>query len=130
MTSSFYYNYLNTNFAKSSALCLNKADEVQEELQQIQIEVQNHIKHLGIYQGETIQSTLNETIRTTEAKLIKQRILATSPPTDMLHRSILVNMAFIPLFNHIFMALPVHDTILDELNMEVQNSEKEKKIIS
>jgi hypothetical protein len=37
-------------------------------------------KHLGIYLGKTIERTIEETMRNTEAKRIKRRILATTPP--------------------------------------------------
>jgi hypothetical protein len=50
-----------------------------------------------------------------DPKAIERRILATTPPTDMLHRALLVNLAFTPIYNHVFMALPVTSNHTDEL---------------
>jgi len=110
---------LNINMSKSKALCINTSEEVQEGLQNLQINTPTHVKHLGIYLGENIQSTVNETMRQTEVKAIKRRILATTPPTDLLHRALLVNTAFTPIYNHILMALPIPQTILKEIDAEV-----------
>ncbi len=40
-------------------------------------------------------------------------------PTDMLHRALLVNLAFIPIYNHVFMALPITNNYIDELQKAV-----------
>jgi hypothetical protein len=54
-----------------------------------------------------------------DPKAIERRILATTPPTDMLHRALLVNLAFTPIYNHVFMALPVTSNHTDELQKAV-----------
>jgi hypothetical protein len=69
-------------------------------------------KHLGLYLGKIIESTMECTMRNTEPKRIKSRILGTTSPTDLLHRALLINTALIPIYNHIFMALPVHQEIM------------------
>ncbi len=45
-----------------------------------------------------------------DPKAIKRRILATTPPTDILHGAVLINMALIPIYKHVFMALPFGKT--------------------
>ena len=52
-------------------------------------------------------------------RAIKRRILATTPPTDLLHRALLINTAFLPLYNHVFMAIPIHSEFCDELFKDV-----------
>ena len=59
-------------------------------------------------------------MRQIQPKTIKRRILATTPPTDLLHRSRLINSAFIPIYNHVLMALPVTKDHLDTLDKEVR----------
>jgi hypothetical protein len=59
------------------------------------------------------------TMKNTEPKRIKRRILGTTPPTDLLHRALLINTALIPIYNHIFMALPVHQETMKKLHQEV-----------
>jgi hypothetical protein len=54
-----------------------------------------------------------------DPKAIERQILATTPPTDMLHRALLVNLAFTPIYNHVFMALPVTSNHTDELQKAV-----------
>jgi hypothetical protein len=54
-----------------------------------------------------------------DPKAIERRILATTPPTDMLHRALLVNMAFTPIYYHVFMALPITNNHIDELQKAV-----------
>ncbi len=58
-------------------------------------------------------------MRKTEAKHIKRRILATTPPTDLLHRALLINSALIPIYNHIFMALPTQEDHIKDLQQEI-----------
>jgi len=110
---------INTN--KSTALCINTPDCIQEGLQLLGINTAPQCKHLGIHLGETIQTTILETMRQVDTKLIRRRILATTPPTDMLHRAQLVNMAFTPILNHILMVLPVQKSTLLELDKEIRD---------
>ena len=90
-------------------------------LQNSQINTTAHSKHLGFYLGEAMQATVLETLRHADLKLMKRRILATTHPTDMLHREQLVNMAFTPILNRILMALPISDNPLQELDKEVRD---------
>jgi exonuclease III len=112
---------LSINRMKSSALCINTAQEVVEGLQQLQIHTPTSVKHLGLHLCETMSATIIETLRHTDSKLIQRRILATTPPTDLLHRALLVNTAYMPVINHVLMALPVPCTILTEMDYEVRN---------
>jgi hypothetical protein len=54
-------------------------------------------------------------MRNLEAKRIKRRIFATTPPTDLLHRALLINSALIPIYNHIFMAHPTQEDLQQEI---------------
>jgi hypothetical protein len=54
-----------------------------------------------------------------DPKAIKRRILATTPPTDVLHRAVLINVALVPIYNHVFMALQVGKSYTDELQKEI-----------
>jgi hypothetical protein len=54
-----------------------------------------------------------------EPKAVKRRILATTPPTDTLHRATLVTTALIPVYNHVFMALPVEPQHTESLFSEI-----------
>ena len=111
---------LNINTRKSTALCINTSEEVKEGLREMGIQTPTTIKHLGLYLGETMESTVQETMRQIQPKTIKRRILATTPPTDLLHRARLINSAFIPIYNHVLMALPVTKGHLDTLDKEVR----------
>jgi hypothetical protein len=110
---------LNINIRKTTALCINTPPEVIQGLNQKGIETPENCKHLGIYLGKTIERTIEETMRNTEAKRIKRRILATTPPTDLLHRALLINTALIPIYNHIFMALPTQEDYMKDLQKEI-----------
>ncbi len=100
---------LNINIRKTTALCINTPPEIIQGLNQIGIEKPEVCKHLGIFIGKTIERTIENTMRNTEAKHIKRRILATTPPTHLLHRALLINSALILIYNHIFMALPTQE---------------------
>jgi hypothetical protein len=76
-------------------------------------------KHLGLHLGKSIEDTMKVTMRNTEPKRIKRRILGTTPPTDILHRALLINTALIPIYNHIFMALPVQKETMKRLHQEI-----------
>jgi hypothetical protein len=52
-------------------------------------------------------------------KAVKRRILATTPLTDILHRVTLINAAMVPMYNHVFMALPVAEEDLNTLHKEI-----------
>ena len=110
---------LNINIRKTTALCINTPPRVTQGLNEMGIETPENCKHLGLYLGKNIESTMECTMRNTEPKRIKRRILGTTPPTDLLHRALLINTALIPIYNHIFMALPVHQETMKKLHQEV-----------
>jgi hypothetical protein len=79
------------------------------------------IRHLGIELGPNMRSTISETLAKIDLKAAKRRILATAPPTDVLHRATLINSALIPLYNHVLMVLPAIETDLQHLYREVKS---------
>ncbi len=58
-------------------------------------------------------------MRNTEPKRIKRRILATTPPTELLHRALLIYSSLIPIYNYIFMALPTQEDHIKDLQQEI-----------
>jgi hypothetical protein len=111
---------LNVNRNKSQALCINTPEQVKEELRTLGIQTPDVLQHLGIQLSTTIENTVQATMEHTDPKLIKRRILATTPPTDLLHRALLINTAYIPIYNHILMALPLSTQNLEELDKGVR----------
>ncbi len=101
------------------ALCINTPQLLSENLQQLGMTTPNTIKHLGLHLSKTISATVLNTMEKIEPKAIKCRILATTPPTDILHRSTLVTTALIPVYNHVFMALPVEPRHTEPLFSEI-----------
>jgi hypothetical protein len=79
----------------------------------------DNIKHLGLHLGKTVASTVTITMSKIEAKIIKCRILATTPITDILHRATLVTTALIPFYNLVFMAPPVEPHHTENLFSEI-----------
>jgi hypothetical protein len=110
---------LNINVSKTTALCINTSRDVQEGLEQAGLALTNTAKHLGIHLAPTIEATVEATMAAIDPKAIERRILATTPPTDMLHRALLVNIAFTPIYNHVFMALPITSNYTDELQKAI-----------
>jgi hypothetical protein len=110
---------LNINVRKSTALCINTSPDLLQQLQQKGFKTPDYMRHLGIELGKTMENTVRETLHKIDLKSIKRRILATTPPTDILHRSTLINSAMTPLYNHIFMALPVTEQDLQPLTKEI-----------
>jgi hypothetical protein len=98
---------LNINIAKTTALCINSPDQLCEGLRHMGMTTPDNAKHLGILPGITMDSTVEVTMANIEPKLVKRRILAITPSTDVFHRATLVTTALIPVYNHVFMALPV-----------------------
>jgi hypothetical protein len=92
---------LNINVHKTTALCINTSREVREGLERTGLSLTNTAKHLGIYLAPTIEATVEATMAAIDPKAIERRILATTPPTDLLHRALLVNIAFTPIYNHV-----------------------------
>jgi hypothetical protein len=88
-------------------------------LEQAGLALTNTAKHLGIHLAPTIEATVEATMAAIDPKAIERRILATTPPTDMLHRALLVNIAFTPIYNHVFMALPITSNYTDELQKAI-----------
>jgi hypothetical protein len=76
-------------------------------------------KHLGIFLGRTIYSTVAVTMAHIKLKAIKRYILAITPPTDILHIATLINVTLLPVNNHVIMALPVEPEHTEELDKEV-----------
>jgi len=69
--------------------------------------------------AKTIEETVTQTMQKIEPKAIKRRIMATAHPANMLHKSILLNIAVQPIFNHAFMALPIFDDTVKNLFEEI-----------
>jgi hypothetical protein len=112
-------NGLNINIRKTIALCINTPPQIIQSLIQMGIETPDVCKHLGIFLGKTIEETMEATMRNTEPKQIKRRILATSPPTNLLHSALLISTALIPIYNQIFMALPTQAEHIKALHQEI-----------
>jgi hypothetical protein len=110
---------LNINITKTTALCINSSEQLCERLRHMGMATPDNAKHLGILLGKTMDSTVEVTMAAIEPKLIKRRILATTPPTDVLHRATLVTTALIPVYNHVFMALPVEPRHTESLFSEI-----------
>jgi hypothetical protein len=110
---------LNINLRKSSVLCINSPPALIQDFQRKGFATPNSMRHLGLQLSKTIEDTMRETLQKIDLKAIKQRILATSPPTDTLHRATLINSALVPLYNHVLMALPATEIDLDPLYREI-----------
>jgi hypothetical protein len=110
---------LNINLRKSSALCINTPEALVLDFQLRGFTTPDHMRHLGIELGKTIEDTVHGTLQKIDVKAIKRRIQATTPPTDTLHRATLINSALIPLYNHVFMALPITAEDIDPLQKEI-----------
>jgi hypothetical protein len=94
---------------------MNSPPALIQELQHKGFATPDSMKHLGIELGKTMEDTMRETLQKIDLKAIKRRILATSPPTDTLHRATLINSALVPLYNHVLMALSATETNLNPL---------------
>jgi hypothetical protein len=110
---------LNINVRKSTALCINTDRNIQEGLENAGLTITTSAKHLGIHLAPTIEATVEATMAAIDPKAIERRILATTPPTNILHRALLVNLAFTPIYNHVFMALPITSNHIDDLQKAV-----------
>jgi exonuclease III len=110
---------MKVNLKKTTALCINTPQNIIDKFHELNIETPEHIKHLGIYLGKTLESTIAETMAQISPKAIKRRILATSPPTDILHRATLIKTALLPIYNHVFMAVPVSSEHCESLFKEI-----------
>ena len=110
---------LNINISQSTALCINTDPAIVNIIQETGIQTPNNtIRYLGVQLGHTIEGSITATIAHINPKAIRRRILATTPPTDLLHRATLINRALIynyTLYNHVFMSLPVNNKITEEI---------------
>jgi hypothetical protein len=66
-----------------------------------------------------MDSTVEATKASIGPKLVKRRILSTTPLTDVLHRATLVTTALVPVYNHVFMALPIEPRHTEPLFSEI-----------
>ncbi len=64
-------------------------------------------------------STMEATMAHIEPKDIRQFIMPSESPTDMIHKATLITMALLPVYNHVFMALMVEPQHTIELYREV-----------
>ena len=110
---------LHINLTKSHALCINTNQQLEEELRQTGLEMPSTIPYLGIQLGHSIEQAVKATLEKTNPKSIKRRIMATTPPTDILHRATLINTALTPIYNHISMALPLNEEQMKTLYEDI-----------
>ena len=111
---------LNINIAKTSVLCINTNEEIVRSLRDIGLATPDNLKHLGIWLCKTMRDTISTTMNNIDNKAAQRRILATTPPTDILHRATLLNIAYMPLYNHVFMALPIPNEEADKIQQDIQ----------
>jgi hypothetical protein len=78
----------------------------------------DNIKHLDLHLGKTVASTVEASMAKIEPKLIKHGLLTTTPPTDILRKATLINTTLIPVYNHVFMVLPVEPKHTETLLMK------------
>ncbi len=102
-------------------ISINCDPELTHNLQNQGFSTPTTIRHLGIEQGAPIETTISETLSKIDLKTTKRRILATAPPTDILHRATLINSALTPLYNHALMALQVKEKDLIPLYKEIKS---------
>ncbi len=112
---------LHINLRKTNVLCINTPDHLLNALHEIGVNTPTTIKYLGIQLSTTLKDTINNTIHAVQSKSVRRRILATSTPTDMLHRSILLNRTLIPLYTHIFMSLPAFPDHIQQICTDITN---------
>jgi hypothetical protein len=62
---------------------------------------------------------MREILQKIKTKTLKSRILAMTPPTDILYRATLINSAIIPLYNNVLMALPATEEDLGPRYKEI-----------
>jgi hypothetical protein len=110
---------LNIIVRKSTILCINSTPALVRALQEKGFSAPNTMRHLGIELSINIQNTIKETISKIDLKTTKRRIMATSPPTEVLHRATLITSAIIPLYNHVLMAIPAREQDLQPLHKEI-----------
>jgi hypothetical protein len=79
----------------------------------------DNVKRQGILLGKSLDTTVAATMAHIEPNVIKRRLLATTPPTDILHKATLINVALVLVYNHDVMALPVAPQHTAELHKEV-----------
>jgi hypothetical protein len=80
------------------ALCINTPATLHEQLQLPGMKTPDNVKHFGPNVGKTTESTVKVPSTHIESKLVKRRILPTTPPTDVLHRATLINTALVPVY--------------------------------
>jgi len=124
---------LKINYRKSSALCINTSAEVMGSIAESGIPLVAESDCLGVILGKTVDESVNSTLNKINPKMIKKRIMATTPPTSMLHKTILINVAIQPIYNHVFMAMPIQadriKPIFDEIFSLLWTKQKDKVTI-
>jgi hypothetical protein len=76
-------------------------------------------KHLCLHLTSTLEDTISATMEQINPKVIKRLNLAITTPTDILHHATLINIALLPVYNHVLMSLPIDKTYTDVLDTEV-----------
>jgi hypothetical protein len=113
--------YINVN--KSTALCINTDEALQEGLSQAGLRLTLSTKHLCLHLTSTLEDTISATMEQIHPKIhpkaIKRLSLAITTPTDILHHATLINIALLPVNNHVLMSLPIDKTYTDVLDTEV-----------
>jgi hypothetical protein len=100
---------LNVNIAKSTALCINTPQRIVQELQGLGFQTPESSTYLGTCLSGNIADTVRLSFEKIDTKSVDRRVLSTCRPTDLLHKSKLINAAMTPLYNHIFMSLPIEE---------------------
>ncbi|PVE26724.1 hypothetical protein DC007_14810, partial [Enterococcus faecalis] len=95
IVTSLYLQYegvsgLNININKSQVVCINTPPEIQQGFTEVGIEIVTNMPYLGVHIATTLDSTIENTFAAIQPKAIQRKILATSVPTDILHKATLI----------------------------------------
>ena len=106
---------LTVNIRKSQILFINTDPNLINDVQGLGLQTVTQMRYLGIQIADNLSDTIKFSYEVIDVKAIRKKILATSPPTDMLHRSMLVNIALTSLYTHAVMSVPVTQQVTDKL---------------
>ena len=106
-------------FSNAHLIRVNTPPDILQIIRDTGIQTPDTIRYLGVQLGINMEETIKATIAHINPKAIKRRIMATTPPTDLVHRATLINRALIPIYNHVFMSLPITNQITTDLCTDI-----------
>lgn len=112
---------LKNNLSKTSIMVINQEQEFQEDIIHAELgAIVPSFRYLGIILSDSVQNIIEETKEHIVGKMLHKLEIMNRYNVDMLHRTLMFRMGFIPMIHHVFLSLPSEAAAIEMVEKRIQ----------